>query len=100
MGAHSLELHHAAPRCLLRLYDEANEAPLDGAGIEAWLTWEEEAMRWSGRSTGVCMSRTGSAGEGAEASGPSSSTALLVCGAGAEEVGQDLTGGRTTAQVA
>jgi hypothetical protein len=42
-----IEVHHAAPRCLLRLHDLVNGASLDGAGIEAWLTWEEEATRWS-----------------------------------------------------
>jgi hypothetical protein len=40
------EVHHAAPRCLLRLHDEATNGDLDGAGIEAWLMWEEEATRW------------------------------------------------------
>jgi len=40
------EVHHAAPRCLLRLHDEARSGDLDGAGIQAWLEWEWEAMRW------------------------------------------------------
>ena len=42
------EVHHAAPRCLLRLHDEARDpsGALDGAGIQAWLEWEWEAMRW------------------------------------------------------
>ena len=42
------ELHHAVPRCLLRLHDEARDpsGDLDGAGIQAWLEWEWEAMRW------------------------------------------------------
>jgi hypothetical protein len=31
------EVHHAAPRCLLRLHEEANAGDLDGAGIQAWL---------------------------------------------------------------
>jgi hypothetical protein len=44
--AHSQETHHAAPRCLLRLHDEAANGDLDGAGIQAWLEWEWEAMRW------------------------------------------------------
>ncbi len=47
MAAHTTEVHHAAPRCLLRLHEDANAAALDGAGIEAWLSWEEEATRWS-----------------------------------------------------
>jgi hypothetical protein len=37
------EVHHAAPRCLLKLREEAE----NGAGVEAWLSWEEEARRWS-----------------------------------------------------
>jgi hypothetical protein len=40
------EVHHAAPRCLLRLHDEATNGGLDGAGIQAWLEWEWEAVRW------------------------------------------------------
>jgi hypothetical protein len=40
------EVHHAVPRCLLRLYDEATSGDLDGAVIQAWLEWEWEAMRW------------------------------------------------------
>ncbi len=36
------ELHHAVPRCLLRLHDAAN-----GDQVEAWVSWEEEAQRWS-----------------------------------------------------
>ncbi len=46
MAAHTTEVHHAAPRCLLRLHEHANVAALDGAGIEAWLSWEAEAVRW------------------------------------------------------
>ena len=42
----SNEVHHAAPRCLLRLHDEAVNGELDGAGIQAWLEWEWEAIRW------------------------------------------------------
>jgi hypothetical protein len=40
------EVHHAVPRCLLRLQDEATSGDLNGAGIQAWLEWEWEAMRW------------------------------------------------------
>jgi hypothetical protein len=40
------EVHHAAPRCLLTLYEKANGAELDGEGIQAWVEWEIEAMRW------------------------------------------------------
>jgi hypothetical protein len=36
------------PRCLLKLHDQAHAAgDLDGAAIEAWLSWEDEAMRWA-----------------------------------------------------
>jgi hypothetical protein len=40
------EVHHAVPRCLLRLHDEARDpsGDLDGAGIQAWLEWEWEAI--------------------------------------------------------
>lgn len=40
------ELHHAASRCLLALYEKADGTSLDGEGIQAWLEWEMEAMRW------------------------------------------------------
>ncbi len=41
------EVHHAVPRCLLSLHEKANEGTeLDGEGIQAWLEWEWEAMRW------------------------------------------------------
>ena len=41
------ELHHATPRCLVPLHERANEGTeLDGEGIQAWLEWEMEAMRW------------------------------------------------------
>ena len=46
MAAHTEELHHAVPRCLLRLHEEATNGELDGAGIEACLEFEIEAMRW------------------------------------------------------
>jgi hypothetical protein len=39
------ELHHAVSRCLLRLHEKATSGGLDGAGIQAWLEWEWEAMR-------------------------------------------------------
>ena len=42
------ELHHATPRCLLSLHEKANGFSLDGEGIQAWLEWEMEAMRWGG----------------------------------------------------
>ncbi len=41
------ELHHCVPRCLLRLYDRAASHPdFDGEGIELWLEFEYEAMRY------------------------------------------------------
>jgi hypothetical protein len=40
------ELHHAAPRCLISLHEKANGSSLAGEGIQAWLEWEMEAMRW------------------------------------------------------
>jgi hypothetical protein len=46
MAAHNAENHHAAPRCLLTLHERANGSPLDGEGIQAWVEWEIEAMRW------------------------------------------------------
>jgi hypothetical protein len=46
MGTNDPEVHHAAPRCLISLYEKANGAELDGEGIQAWLEWEWEAMRW------------------------------------------------------
>lgn len=44
------EVHHAAPRCLLRLWDAAHGGDpheITGETIEASLEWEHEAMRWS-----------------------------------------------------
>jgi hypothetical protein len=46
MGTNDPEVHHAAPRCLLSLHERANGTSLDGEGIQAWLQWEWEAMRW------------------------------------------------------
>ena len=40
------EVHHAIPQCLLQLRDRAEGAALDGEGIEAWLEYEHEAMRY------------------------------------------------------
>ena len=43
----SAEVHHAIPRCLLRLYDATQEPPsADGERFEAWLEFEREATRW------------------------------------------------------
>ena len=47
MAARKPEVHHAAPRCLLTLHERANgTTSLDGEGIQAWVKWELEAMRW------------------------------------------------------
>lgn len=46
MAAHNVEVHHVVPRCLLTLRDRADSSDLDGAGIQAWVEWEMEAMRW------------------------------------------------------
>jgi hypothetical protein len=46
MSAHNPEVHHSAPRCLLTLHEKANGSSLDGEGIQAWVEWEIEAMRW------------------------------------------------------
>jgi hypothetical protein len=47
VGAHKQEAHHAAPRCLISLHERANgTTTLNGEGIQAWLEWEWEAMRW------------------------------------------------------
>ncbi len=47
MARNPEEVHHAAPRCLVSLHERANGGTeLDGEGIQAWLEWEMEAMRW------------------------------------------------------
>lgn len=41
------EVHHEVPRCLLGLRDRADDRPgLDGDGIQLWLDYELEALRW------------------------------------------------------
>ena len=40
------EVHHIAPRCLVPLHEKANGTFLDSEGIQAWVEWEMEAMRW------------------------------------------------------
>lgn len=41
------EMHHRVPRCLLRLRERADGHPvLDGEGIQLWLAYELEALRW------------------------------------------------------
>src|SRR5215213_8314663 len=41
-----VEEHHAVPRCLLRLQERAMHGDLDGEGIQLWLEYEHECMRW------------------------------------------------------
>jgi hypothetical protein len=45
-GTADVEVHHEVPRCLLRLRDRADAAGLDGEGIQLWLDYELEAMRY------------------------------------------------------
>lgn len=45
MAARNLEIHHAVPRCLLKLHDAAR-GELRVAGVGAWLEFELEAQRW------------------------------------------------------
>lgn len=40
----SRQVHHQIPRCLLRLRDAADASGLDGAGFQAWLDYEAEAL--------------------------------------------------------
>jgi hypothetical protein len=43
----AVEVHHAVPRCLLRLREQAEEElPLGGHLRIAWLEFEHEAERW------------------------------------------------------
>jgi hypothetical protein len=42
----AVEVHHTAPRCLLRLWDEA-QGELRVAGVGAWLEFEHECRRWN-----------------------------------------------------
>ena len=40
------EVHHTVPHYLLRLRDKADAAAFDGEGIELWLSFEHEAIRY------------------------------------------------------
>jgi hypothetical protein len=41
------EVHHTVPQCLLRLYDRAASHPdFYGEGIELWMEFEHEAIRY------------------------------------------------------
>jgi hypothetical protein len=46
MAACRFEVHHRVPRCLLGFFDRAASGELDGAGLQAWFDWEEEAFRY------------------------------------------------------
>jgi hypothetical protein len=46
VAAYNQEAYHTTPRCLISLHEKANGTELDGEGIQAWLEWEWEAMRW------------------------------------------------------
>ena len=46
MAARKAEVHHGVPHSLLTLYEKAHGTSLDGEGIQAWVEWELEAMRW------------------------------------------------------
>ncbi len=46
MAAHTTEVHHHAPRCLLRLWDEANGSFPDREISPAFLEFTIEAERW------------------------------------------------------
>ena len=47
-AATAVEVHHEVPRCLLRLRERADRhpEPLSGEGIQLWLDYETEAMRY------------------------------------------------------
>ncbi len=46
MAACRFEVHHRIPRCLLGQFDRASSGELDGAGLQSWFEWEEEAFRY------------------------------------------------------
>lgn len=46
MAACRFEVHHRVPRCLLGFFDRAASGELNGAGLQAWFDWEEEAFRY------------------------------------------------------
>jgi hypothetical protein len=41
-----MELHRRVPRCLLSLREKADAGGMDGAGLQAWMDYEHEALRW------------------------------------------------------
>jgi hypothetical protein len=46
MAACRFEVHHCVPRCLLSFYDRFVTGDMDGEGLQAWWSWEEEAFRY------------------------------------------------------
>jgi hypothetical protein len=46
VAAHNLETHHRTPRHLLRLHREAQGVAHRIGCVEAWLEWEEAAVRY------------------------------------------------------
>ena len=46
MAPRKPEAHHVVPHCLLTLHEKAHGTSLDGVGIQTWVEWEMEAMRW------------------------------------------------------
>jgi hypothetical protein len=46
MAASAVEVHHRVPRCLLDFFDQAASGEPDGAALQAWFAWEEEAFRY------------------------------------------------------
>ena len=46
MAASAVEVNHRIPRCLLAIFDRAASGELDGADLQAWFDWEEEAFRF------------------------------------------------------
>ena len=47
MNAQRGKIPYPVPRCLLKRHEKANgTTELDGEGIQAWLEWEMEALRW------------------------------------------------------
>jgi hypothetical protein len=43
---YAVEIHHRVPQVLLRAYDQMAGADLDGRGIQAYLDFEAEALRY------------------------------------------------------
>ena len=47
MRAHTTEVHHRVPQCLLRLHEQVHvPGDLDAEALAAWFEWEMEAMRY------------------------------------------------------